>query len=239
MTLTTGRRGWGSPALIAALALTGATLVGTGVTDAATPAAVPAVASVTGHGTGAGMDAGMRHGSGKAALRKQMRALWEQHMEWTYATVASFASGAPNLTATLNRLLQNQTDLGHAIEPYYGRRAANRLAALLRTHIEEAVPVLTAAQAGDQAALTSAIATWKTNARQIADFLAAANPHWGRAEMRTMMATHIDQTVAYAAAQLEGHYARSIRLYGHAEHHMLRMADMLSNGIIAQFPGRF
>jgi hypothetical protein len=235
MTPTTGRRRWASPALIAALALTGATLVGTGVTAAATPAAVPAVASATGHGMGAGM----RHGSGKAVLRKQMRALWEQHMEWTYATVASFASGAPNLTATLNRLLQNQTDLGNAIEPYYGQRAANRLAALLRTHIEEAVPVLTAAQAGDQAALTSAIATWKTNARQIADFLAAANPHWGRAEMRTMMATHIDQTVAYAAAQLEGHYARSIRLYGHAEHHMLQMADMLSNGIIAQFPGRF
>jgi hypothetical protein len=57
--------------------------------------------------------------------------------------------------------------------------------------------------------------------------------------MRMMMLTHIDQTVAYAAAQLTGHYARSIRLYGHAEQHMLRMADMLSNGIIAQFPRRF
>jgi hypothetical protein len=64
----------------------------------------------------------------------------------------------------------------------------------------------------------------------------AANPHWSKAEMRMMMATHIDQTLAYAAAQLQGHYARS---YGHAEHHMLEMADMLSKGIIAQFPGKF
>jgi hypothetical protein len=239
MTLTTGRRRSAPPALIAALALTATALVGAGVSDASSQAAAPAVASSTFHATGASMAERMRHEGERAALRKQMRVLWEQHMEWTYATVASFASGAPNLTATLNRLLQNQTDLGNAIEPYYGQRAANRLAELLRTHIEEAVPVLTAAQAGDQAALTSAIAAWKTNARQIADFLAAANPHWGRAEMRTMMATHIDQTVAYAAAQLEGHYARSIRLYGHAEHHMLQMADMLSNGIIAQVPGRF
>jgi len=53
------------------------------------------------------------------------------------------------------------------------------------------------------------------------------------------MATHIDQTVAYAAAQLQGRYSRSIRIYGHAEHHMLEMADVLSRGIIAQFPGRF
>jgi hypothetical protein len=59
------------------------------------------------------------------------------------------------------------------------------------------------------------------------------------AAMRMMMATHIDQTVAYAAAQRQGHYARSIRIYGHAEHHMLEMADMLSKGIIAQFPGKF
>ena len=39
-------------------------------------------------------------------------------------------------------------------------------------------------------------------------------------------------------AQFQGHYARSIRIYGHAEHHMLEMADMLSKGIIAQFPGK-
>jgi hypothetical protein len=215
--------------VLVALALTGATLASPG--DAATGAGATSSATV--------VHARATHRADREALHRTMRALWEQHMEWTYATVAAFASGAPNLTATLDRLLQNQTDIGNAIKPYYGRAAGNQLAELLRTHIEDAVPVLTAAQAGDQAALTTAIANWQANARKIADFLAAANPHWGRAEMRMMMATHIDQTVAYAAAQLAGHYTSSIRLYGHAEHHMLEMADMLSRGIIAQFPGRF
>ncbi|MEP6855888.1 MAG: hypothetical protein ABJA33_10500 [Pedococcus sp.] len=168
-----------------------------------------------------------------------MRTLWEQHMEWTYATVAAFASGTPGVRATLDRLLENQNDIGDAIKPFYGNRAGNALAQLLRTHINEAVPVLTAAQSGDQAGLDKAIKAWQANAKKIADFLASANPHWGKADMEMMMTTHIDQTVAYAAAQLQGHYARSIRIYGHAEHHMLGMADMLSNGIIAQFPGRF
>jgi hypothetical protein len=229
MTLFTGRHHrWAPTVLLATLALAGATLVGTNV---ATGATAPEVSS--------SVHRGMTDGVGKAALDKTMRALWEQHMEWTYATVAAFAAGTPGLTATLDRLLENQTDIGNAIKPYYGNKAGNALTKLLRTHITEAVPVLTAAQSGDQAALNSAIVAWKANAREIADFLAAANPHWSKAEMRMMMATHIDQTVAYAAAQLEGHFARSIRIYGHAEHHMLSMADMLSNGIIAQFPGRF
>jgi hypothetical protein len=211
------------------LALTGATLTGISVATGETAATT---SSAVHHHM-------MADRNQKVALHKAMRSLWEQHMEWTYATVAAFASSTPGLTPTLDRLLQNQTDIGDAIKPYYGEKAGNALTKLLRTHITEAVRVLTAAQAGDQAGLKAAIKAWKANARQIADFLAAANPHWSKAEMRKMMATHIDQTVAYAAAQLQGHYTRSIRIYGHAERHMLGMADMLSRGIIAQFPGRF
>ena len=219
------------PALLATMALTGAaTLTGINV---ATGETAPATSSGVHHHTM------MADRNQTVALHNAMRSLWEQHMEWTYATVAAFAAGTPGLSPTLDRLLQNQTDIGDAIKPYYGKKAGNALTTLLRTHITEAVPVLSAAKAGDQAGLDAAIKAWKSNARQIADFLAAANPHWGKAQMRQMMATHIDQTVAYAAAQLQGHYARSIRIYGHAEHHMLGMADMLSKGIIAQFPGRF
>jgi hypothetical protein len=231
MTLLTRRRlRWAPTALLATLALAGATLTGISV---ATGDTAPATSPGVHH------HMMMSDRNQKVVLQKAMRALWEQHMEWTYATVAAFAAGTPGLTPTLDRLLQNQTDIGDAIKPYYGKKAGNALTKLLRTHITEAVPVLTAAQSGDQAGLEAAIKAWKANARQIADFLAAANPHWGKAEMRKMMATHIDQTVAYAAAQLQGRYASSIRIYGHAEHHMLGMADMLSRGIIAQFPGRF
>lgn len=228
MTLFTGSRRWAPSVLLATLALTGATLVGTnGASGAASPA------------TSSAVHRGMSHRSERDALHQAMRALWEQHMEWTYATVAALAAGTPGVTATLDRLLQNQNDIGDAIKPYYGKKAGVALTKLLRTHITDAVPVLTAAQSGDQTGLNKAIKAWKANAKKIADFLAAANPHWGKSDMEMMMAKHIDQTVAYAAAQIQGHYARSIRLYGHAENHMLRMADMLSKGIIAQFPGRF
>lgn len=182
---------------------------------------------------------GMSPTSKQISLYTGMAHLWGQHMEWTYATVVAFAQNSPALQASLSRLLQNQTDIGDAIEPFYGATAASRLTALLKVHIEDAVPVLTAAKAGDDAALQTALNAWYANAKDIADFLAAANPHWKKADMEQMMQTHITQTVAYAGDLLAGDYPKAIADYGLAEQHMDEMADMLSAGLILQFPQAF
>ena len=188
--------------------------------------------------TMAGMTALPRNRS-QAALYLEMRRLWGQHMEWTYATVAAFVQGSPALDATLKRLLRNQVDIGEAIKPFYGARAGRQLTRLLTTHIKDAVPVLVAAQSGDTRAFTRAERAWYANAKQIADFLAAANPAWHKRAMEQMMRTHITQTTTYAADQLQARFARSIRDYGKAERHMRQMADMLSAGLVQEFPGRF
>jgi hypothetical protein len=57
--------------------------------------------------------------------------------------------------------------------------------------------------------------------------------------MRSMMRVHLDQTLAEAADRLAGHYAADIRDYDAIHHHILEMADELSSGIVARFPGRF
>jgi hypothetical protein len=172
-------------------------------------------------------------------LHTAMRQLWVEHMEWTYATVAAFAADSEGLSATLDRLLQNQADIGDAVKPFYGEEAGAALTRLLEDHINGAVPILVAARDGDKKALQPAVADWYRNARAIADFLARANPSWEQGEMRTMMKGHIDQTLAYATAQLQGDYVASIKAYGTAEQHMLHMADMLSDGLVEQFPDRF
>ena len=101
------------------------------------------------------------------------------------------------------------------------------------------MPVLTAAKAGDDAALQTALDAWYANAQAIGDFLAAANPHWKKADMEDMMRMHIDQTVAYASDALAGDYVQAIADYDLAEAHMYDMADMLSAGLVQQFPKMF
>jgi len=174
------------------------------------------------------------------ALYTAMRTLWAQHMEWTYATVDAFFHDQKALTPTLNRLLANQRDIGAAIVPYYGKDAGDQLTKLLTTHINEAVPVLQAAQDGDKPGLAKALATWNANAKEIADFLSAANPdNWPTTATEPMLKTHISQTTAYAVDLLKGDHAKAITDYDQAEQHMLMLADVLAKGVIAQFPQQF
>jgi hypothetical protein len=173
----------------------------------------------------------------EVAFHDQMRELWEDHVTWTRLAIVTFADGSAGFDATAGRLLQNQTDLGDAIKPFYGDAAGDQLTALLRDHITIAVEVLQAAKAGDDAAFSEANTRWYANADDIADFLASANPRfWPQDVMRADMRTHLDQTLAEAAHELAGDYAASVADYDQVHAHILAMADLLSAGIIGQFP---
>ena len=169
-----------------------------------------------------------------------MNRLWEEHIVWTRMVIVDFAANLPDLKVAETRLLRNQADIGNAIKPYYGAAAGNKLTQLLRTHILEAVPVLAAAKAGDKPKLSAALKAWYANAHQIAVFLSKANPdNWSLPMMDSMMKQHLQLTTAEAVARLQGRWSADVRAYDRVEHEILGMADMLSNGIVAQVPARF
>ena len=174
------------------------------------------------------------------AFHDEMRKLWEDHVTWTRLAIVSFVDDLADLKPTVARLLQNQTDIGDAIKPYYGDEAGEQLTTLLEGHINGAVDLLAAAKAGDQKQVTKATAAWYRNGNQIADFLSEANPeNWPREEMRSMMKTHLDQTLSEATQRIEGDHEAEIRTYDEIHDHILEMADALSQGLFAQFPEKF
>lgn len=173
-------------------------------------------------------------------FRAAMRKLWEDHITWTRLYIVSAAAGLPDKDLTAGRLLQNQADIGNAIKPYYGGAAGNTLTSLLRAHILGAVELIAAAKAGDQGKVRSASAKWYSNADQIATFLSGANPKaWPASQMKAGMKMHLDLTLAEATARLQGKYAADIQDYDKVHNHILGLADLLSTGIIEQFPGKF
>lgn len=174
------------------------------------------------------------------AFHDGMRRLWVDHVTWTRLFIVSFAADLPDLQPTTDRLLGNQVDIGDAIKPFYGKAAGNQLTDLLTDHILTAAQLLQAARDNDTAAFDQAKADWYANARAIARFLHRANPHnWALSDMRMMMRDHLDLTLQEASQQLGGDYAASIATYDRVETEILHMANMLSAGIVAQFPSMF
>ena len=169
-----------------------------------------------------------------------MRKLWEDHVTWTRLVIVDVAFGTADTQATLERLLQNQVDIGNAIKPFYGEAAGSQLTALLTTHIVLAGNILVNAKAGNTDGVNANVTLWYQNANDIAAFLNGANPkNWPLADMQMMMKTHLDLTLQEAVAQLTGDYSTSISTYDQVHLEILQMADMLSAGIIAQFPSMF
>ena len=207
-------------------------------------AALVALAVSGGHDAGA--HAGESHATPHAvtaeelALRQEMRRLWEDHVTWTRLAVISLTTDAPDTQATVARLLRNQTDIGNAIRPFYGATAGTQLTTLLREHILIAADLIAAARTGDQAAVTAQQSRWTRNADEIAAFLSRANPtSWKPAETRTMMRAHLRLTTDEVLARLKADWTADVRAYDRIHRQILHMADMLSDGLVAQFPARF
>ena len=190
-------------------------------------------------------DAAVAHGAirARATFHDAMRKLWEDHIVWTRQYIVSAATLSGDLAdigPTTDRLLANQADIGNALKPFYGEAAGNQVTALLRDHILTAAQLIAAAKAGDAAAVDAASAAWYANAHDIALALHGLNPDpWALEDLDAMMKDHLDLTLDEAVARLQGRYADDIAAYDRVHAEILAMADMLSDGIIAQFPAKF
>jgi hypothetical protein len=172
-------------------------------------------------------------------LKTAMRKLWEDHVTWTRNVILNIMDGLPGADQAVPRLLQNQDDIGNAVKPYYGDDAGNKLTELLHTHITTAADLLKAAKAGNKKAFDDANNMWTVNADSISDFLSKANPNWKLDDMKQMMHDHLKLTTDEATARLKKDYKADIQAYDNVHDEILKMSDMLTAGIIKQFPEKF
>jgi hypothetical protein len=176
----------------------------------------------------------------QVAFHDAMRRLWEDHITWTRLAIISLTTGSPDTDATVGRLLKNQTDIGNAVKPFYGDAAGNALTEELRKHILIAADVIAAAKAGNAAALADAQERWARNGDDIAALLHSVNPHeWKLDAMKAELSTHLALTTDEVVARLHGDWAADVAAYEKIHDHALHLSDLLSNGLIEQFPKRF
>ena len=172
-------------------------------------------------------------------LKADMQKVWIDHTIWTRSYIVSAISNRPDQKDVLDRLLRNQQDIGNVIKPYYGEAAGNKLAEILREHILIAVKIVEAAKTGNQEDVKKLEADWHKNADEIAKFLSAANPNWQFKELQDMLYTHLQLITEIVLSCLKGDWKADIAATDKNEIHMIHLADILTEGIVKQFPEKF
>lgn len=171
----------------------------------------------------------------RVELSNTMRKLWDDHVVWTRLFIISATAGLTDLDATIKRLLQNQTDIGNLLKPYYGDPAGDEMTRLLRDHIVLAGDLITAARDKNKDMADVASERWHANADTIAVFLYSANPeYWKLEEMQAMLDAHLDLTLEEVTHRIRDEHLEEIATYDKIRDQALRMADMLTDGIIMQ-----
>jgi hypothetical protein len=177
--------------------------------------------------------------AGSQKLKEDMRILWNDHVIWTHTYIVSAVDGLEDQDKVLERLLQNQNDIGNAIKPLYGEKAGNRLADLLTEHIVIARKIVEAAKAGNQKEVDKLNKKWYQNADAITAFLTSANPEWSQKELRELLYMHLGFVTKEAVARIQKDWTENIEAFDKGRAHIFHLADALSEGIVNQFPEKF
>ncbi|GAA0342305.1 hypothetical protein GCM10008967_35870 [Bacillus carboniphilus] len=173
------------------------------------------------------------------SLKYGMQKLWIEHAWWTRSLIVSDLADAEDQEEVLERLLQNQVEIGNIIKPYYGEKAGNKLTDLLKEHIVIAGELVDAAKVKDQKKVDLLNKELFRNADDIVAFLTSANPNWDKKLLTEMFYKHLELTIDEVVLRLKKDWKGDIRTADMNEEHLIEMGDMLTDGIVKQFPEQF
>lgn len=172
-------------------------------------------------------------------LRARMRKLLDERVSYTRSFITSSLAGLEDTAEVTQRLLKNQDDIGDALNRIYGGEAGSKFGALLRGNILIAAEITHAAKYGNEAAVTAGKIKGRVNADEIASMLASMNPNWSQSQITDMLYKHLDYVIAQVMFRTKKDWAADIDANDRGHDHMLVFADMLTNGIIKQYPLKF
>jgi len=172
-------------------------------------------------------------------LINEMRRLWEDYITWSRMVILSMTENLPDVDLVTKRLLRNPSDLATLLKTYYGDEVATKFEELLTEYLVIAMELLKTTMSGDKTAAFEAERKWYANADEIVAFFASINPYWKEKTWKEMLYELISLSKDEAMDRANKYYAADILVYDKIKNQSLEMADIMSEGIISQFPNKF
>jgi len=172
-------------------------------------------------------------------LRVAMRKLWVSNAIWMREYIVNTIEADQSLDAASKRLAKGQDDIGRAFAPFYGAETGSKVTTLLRQHTSLVKEMIEASMAKDSAKLKEADKRWRANADSITTLLSTVNPtNWPMATIQPALVWSMNLTIAETNARLKKDYDTDVQTFDTILAQSLNLADLLSAGLIKQFPNK-
>lgn len=166
--------------------------------------------------------------------------LWLGHVFWVRNVVmATMTDNRLAADAAEKQVVNNASQIAHAVEPFYGKPAADKLFGLLAKHYGAVKQYLDATVADSQARQQAAVRDLTDNADQIAAFLSGANPNLPFDAVKGMLVVHGSHHIRQIQELRAKQYAEEAQTWGAMKDHMYALADTLAAALAKQFPAKF
>lgn len=169
-----------------------------------------------------------------------LRDLWLGHVFWVRNVATETIAGNANAAKAADaQVVANAKQIAAAIEPFYGKAAADKLFSLLAGHYGAVRQYLDATLANSKPKQDAALKTLTDNAGEIAVFLGGANPHLPVDTLRSLLGAHGGHHVQQIQQLRDKQYAQEAQTWEAMKNHMYVIADALAAGLAKQFPEKF
>lgn len=199
-------------------------------------AAAPLYALDTHEGHASNIPTATKTAETDAALRD----LWVGHAFWVRNVVIETLNGNKDAASAAEKeVVANAKQIAGAIEPFYGKPAADKLFGLLAGHYGAVKQYLEAYNAGSKTKQDDAKKTLTGNAEEIATFLSGANPNLPFETLKSLLLTHGGHHIQQIQQLKAKQYVEEAQTWNAMKNHMYVIADALTGALAKQFPEKF
>lgn len=169
-----------------------------------------------------------------------LRDLWLGHVFWVRnVVVETLAGNKVAASAAEKEVVANAKQIAGAIQPFYGKPAADKLFGLLAGHYRAVKQYLEATRAGSKTKEEAALKSLTDNATEIASFLSGANPNLPFDTLKGLLLAHGGHHIEQIRQLKAKQYGEEARTWSAMKDHMYVIADALTGALAKQFPAKF
>lgn len=166
------------------------------------------------------------------------RNLWNDHAWRIRNYIVSTVSNLPDSTTAGKWVLENVSDLTDVVKKHYGAEAGEGFSTIMKNFVSAIAGKLQSLKAGESISMLTPEDYEIVNS--LATFLEAANPdYWKKENVSPLMQSLFELWINQILSREAGEWDMDLKYTDDIHEKLLVLADIFSNGIIAQFPETF